>query len=349
MKKIIILLLAIGLLTGLGIYTSKLLSEKGSSDEYLAAFNFEIKDTASINKVIITEASGREISLIRQGKSWVKENGDCIQQEMMFNVLDAAYNIRFKGYVPENSMKMVINRITTLGKKVQFFVNGSWSKTWYIGDATPDHHGSFMLVESAEGGKSDLPVIAEIKNLNGIIDPRFVADPLQWQCSQIMAYQMNEISAVTVNYSERAERNFEVRSINNKYYVKFNGKQLTTLDTNMVVRYLQNFKKIHFESGNYELDNRQIDSLKKSTPFCKLTINTFKGEKKLFKLYRAAADNSDLNTDDYGEKVPYDVNRFWCVLPNGDVVKCQYFVFNPLIMGNVYFDPERYERLNQNR
>lgn len=349
MKKIIILLLSVGLFTGLGIYSYQLINKKGSSDEYLAAFNFEIKDTASVDKVIITEASGREISLIRTGKTWTKENGECIQQEMMLNVLEAAYNIRFKGYVPENSMKMVINRITTLGKKVQFFVNGSWSKTWYIGDATPDHHGSFMLVESAEGGKSDLPVIAEIKNLNGIVDPRFVADPLQWQCSQIISYDKEEIASVSVQFPDHHERNFEVRDIKNKYYVKFNGKYVTSLDTSMVVRYLQNFKKVHFESGNYELDNQQIDSLKKSTPYCVLKIHAKNGEKKQFNLYRSAADNSEMNMDDFGEKVPYDVNRFWCFLPNGQVVKCQYFVFNPLIMGHVYFDPDRYTRMNQNR
>jgi hypothetical protein len=27
----------------------------------------------------------------------------------------------------------------------------------------------------------------------------------------------------------------------------------------------------------------------------------------------------------------------WCELPNGDLVKCQYFTFNPLILGHVYF------------
>jgi hypothetical protein len=205
-----------------------------------------------------------------------------------------------------------------------------------------------MLVESAEGGKSDLPVIAEIKNLNGIVDPRFVADPLQWQCSQIMSYKMNDITSVTVNFPDNPDRNFDVRTIKNQYYVKFNGKQLTTLDTNMVVRYLQNFKKVHYETANYELDNRQVDSLKKTTPFCRLTIQT-KKEKKTFVMYRAASDGSDLNLDDFGERIPFDTNRFWCVLPDGIVVKCQYFVFNPLIMGHVYFDPERYTRVNQSR
>jgi hypothetical protein len=31
------------------------------------------------------------------------------------------------------------------------------------------------------------------------------------------------------------------------------------------------------------------------------------------------------------------MNSFWCILPNGQLVKCQYFVFNPLLLGHVYF------------
>jgi len=32
-----------------------------------------------------------------------------------------------------------------------------------------------------------------------------------------------------------------------------------------------------------------------------------------------------------------DMNKFWCQLPSGELVKCQYFTFNPLILGHVYF------------
>jgi hypothetical protein len=32
-----------------------------------------------------------------------------------------------------------------------------------------------------------------------------------------------------------------------------------------------------------------------------------------------------------------DRDRFWCELPSGEIVKCQYFVFNPLFLGHIYF------------
>ncbi|TSJ39104.1 hypothetical protein [Fluviicola chungangensis] len=341
MKRIIIIILGIALLVGLGIFTSQLISKKGKSDEQLAAFNFEIKDTASVNKIIITEPNGMEMTLVRNGSTWTDDKGQCVQPVLVFNILEALYNVRFKGYIPENSMKTVINRISTLGIKVQYFQNDNWSKTWYIGGSTSDHHGTYMLIESAEAGKSDLPVIAEIKGMKGIIEPRFFADPRKWQCSGIFAYQMEEIAEVNVKFTGRPDRSFEVRKIKKDYLVKFGGKYLTSLDTNMVYRYLLNFKRINFENPNYELNDKQLDSLKRSTPFCELKIRTTKGEKKKLRMFRIKA-TGDPEVDDFGDQATYDINRFWCELPDGQVVKCQYFVFNPLIMGHIYFNPNRY-------
>lgn len=341
MKRIIIIILGVALLVGLGIFTSQLISKKGKSDEQLAAFNFEIKDTASVNKIIITEPNGMEMTLVRNGSTWTDDKGQCVQPVLVFNILEALYNVRFKGYIPENSMKTVINRISTLGIKVQYFQNDSWSKTWYIGGSTADHHGTYMLIESAEAGKSDLPVIAEIKGMKGIIEPRFFADPRKWQCSGIFAYQMEEIAEVNVKFTGRPDRSFEVRKIKKDYLVKFGGKYLTSLDTNMVYRYLLNFKRINFENPNYELSDKQLDSLKRSTPFCELKIRTTKGEKKKLRMFRIKA-TGDPEVDDFGDQATYDINRFWCELPDGQVVKCQYFVFNPLIMGHIYFNPNRY-------
>ncbi|AEA44394.1 hypothetical protein [Fluviicola taffensis] len=343
MKRIIIIILGVGLLVGLGIYTSQLISKKGTSDENLAAFNFDIKDTASVDKIIITEPNGMEMTLLRSGTTWTDEKGQCVQSAQVFNILDALYNVRFKGYIPENGVKLVINRMATIGIKVQYFQHGDWSKTWYIGGSTSDHHGTFMLVESEEAGKSDLPVIAEIKGLKGIIEPRFFADSRRWQCSGIFAYQMSEIAEVNVKFPDRKDRNFEVRKIKDDYLVKFGGKYLTSLDTNMVYRYLLNYKRINFENPNFELTNKQIDSLKKTKPFCELNLRTVKNEKKKLRMFRIQATSTgESEVDDFGDKATYDVNKFWCELPNGEIVKCQYFVFNPIIMGHIYFNPNRY-------
>ena len=32
-----------------------------------------------------------------------------------------------------------------------------------------------------------------------------------------------------------------------------------------------------------------------------------------------------------------DADHFWVELPSGQIVKCQYHVFNPLLLGHIYF------------
>jgi hypothetical protein len=104
----------------------------------------------------------------------------------------------------------------------------------------------------------------------------------------------------------------------------------------MVIRYLNNYKKIHYEFVNYELSEKQVDSIKRTKPFCVLTLKETTGKSNMLKMYRMKGDG-EVEVNDFGDSVDFDANRFWCVLPSGDIVKCQYFVFNPLIMGHIYF------------
>jgi len=339
MKRLIYLCIGLLVIAGLGYLTYTLTTASGKSDPKVAALNFEIKDTASVDRIIITEPSGAEIELIRHADNWTDKDGNCIQQAPVANILEAAVNVRFKGYVPDNSVKTVTNRMATIGTAVKFYQNGEWLKTWYIGSSTPDHYGTYMLVESAETGKSDLPVIAEIKGLQGIIGPRFFADRRRWACTEIFSLEINEIASVNVKHLDHPERSFRVDKMGNRFSVTSNGKPFPAIDTNLVLRYLHNYKLVHFTAINSDLTAKQVDSVKRSIPFCELTLKTTKGKSTKLGLFRRKSDPGfEEGSDQYGEVVPFDASHFWCLLPDGELVKAQYYVFNPLIMGDIYFN-----------
>jgi hypothetical protein len=337
MKRLIYLFGGVILLGVLGYVAYDLSTSAGTSDPKIAALDFDIKDTAAIDKIIITEPNGAEIELTRHGQTWSDKDGGCIEQTPVHNILDAAYNVRFKGYIPDKAIKTVENRMATIGTKVQYFIDGDWVKTWYIGSSTPDHYGTYMLVESADNGKSDLPVITEIKGMKGIISPRFFADYRRWMCTNIFSYDLKQIEKVSVRFTETPQRNFEVQQKNRRFRVTTNGKAFPAIDTAMVYRYLLNYKKIHFESPNYELTEKQLDSVKRSKPFCTLSV-TAAGKTTKLKLFRKKSMSGKTDVNDFGEEADYDINHFWCLLPNEQIVQCQYFVFNPLIMGHIYFN-----------
>jgi hypothetical protein len=332
-KNSIVLIVGIIVLIALGWFTNKLIQGDSSSDSQF--IDFAIQDTNKVDKIIITDAFSNKMELLRTGKEWTDGMGGCVTQANVHFILEAFSKITFKGYLPEKAQKKFTELMATSHTKVEIFEGGEWTKTWYIGPAAQDHLGQIMLLESEADGKSDFPVMMSIKGMYGIIEPRFFADPRKWICTNIFKLDIEEIASVDVKFPNEAYRNFNVSQKKMNYNVTQQGKKLTSVDTSNIFRYLQNFRKVHFELANYELNKKQCDSLKKSKPFCVLTLKETKGKSTKLKMFRIVTEEPQRN--EFGESVNMDMNKLWCELPNGELVKCQYFTFNPLILGHVYF------------
>ncbi len=333
MKKIIILVVALAVLGGLGWYASSLMSQKGQSDTEL--IDFAIANAEEVDRVIISDPYAHSFELRKKNGVWTDKDGNCVQQESAEHIIDAIRNIEFKGYLPDNSHEQYTTLMSTSSTKVEIFVNEQWSKTWYIGPSAPDHLGQVMLLDSDEFGKSAHPVLMKIKGMNGIIEPRFFADPRKWSCTGIFNLDLNEIAMVDVKFNDEPERSFSVKKDGANMEVRQQGKILQGLDTANIFRYLNNYQKIHYNLANYELDARGLDSLKRSTPFAVLTVKETNGNATSLRLFRITA----LLDGERGPATIRDMDRdkLWCELPTGEVVKCQYFVFNPLLLGHLYF------------
>ena len=338
MKKIITLIVSVAALCVLGWYVMNLIKNKGKSDTEL--IEFAIEDVESINKVIITEPSGRTFEIVKNDSVWTDKNGGCIQQEGVGFILDAFTKIEFKGYLPEAALKKSKIQIASQHIKVEIFQNGEWLKTWYIGPSSQDHYGQVMQLDSRDEGTSDFPVIMKIKGTHGIISPRFYGDARKWMCTNIFSLDVDEISKVEVNYISEPARSFSVEKNGADMKVFQQGEQLQNVDTAMIFRYLNNYKKIHFNKPNYVLNPLQIDSLKRTTPFAELRVDETNGNSTLIKCFRIKTKMQQKSAISI-----YDINQdhFWAELPSGQIVKCQYFVFNPLLFGHVYFPMDESE------
>lgn len=333
MKKIVILSSLVVVLIILGWFAFDLSRKDGVTDsEYI---EFAVKDTNTVSKIIISDAFSNTFTLVRKGNEWTDKDGGCIMQSSAHYILEALGNISLKGYLSDKSHKQFVKLMSASHTKVEIFQDGEWTKTWYIGPSAQDHNGQIMLLETAENGKSASPVMMQIKGMTGIIEPRFFADPRKWACTNIFELEMEEIASVDIKYPTEPKRNFNLKANGNRFALTQNGKKIPGVDTLNIYRYLQGYKKIHFELANYELSKKQCDSLKKTKPFCVLSIKEKKGSSTKLRMFKIASKEAQRN--EFGEMENMDMNKFWCQLPNGELVKCQYFVFNPLIMGYVFF------------
>ena len=331
-KKGLILALFIILLACLSWFALNLKDNEGASDA--RAFNFKIEDTTTVSKIIITDAFGQQFTLIKRNNSWTDLKGGCVSKTNVSLILEAFHKIEFKGYLPQKSEKRFTELMASSHIKVEIFQDGEWTKTWYMGPASPDHYGQIMLLETANEGKSASPVMMKLAGMNGLIDPRFFADARQWACTEIMALQIEDIKSVKAKFYDEPYRSFELQKKGRRFQVTQNGQPLTSLDTTNVYRYLQGYQKIHFEQMNFSLSDKQVDSVKKSKPFCMLAVKT-NNERISLSMFRIKS--KEVQRNEFGELVNMDMNSFWCQLPDGALVRCQYFVFNPLILGHVFF------------
>jgi hypothetical protein len=334
MKKIIILVLSIVILSLLGFITYRTIKSSGKSDVNLLEFG--IADTSKVDKIVITDAFSNKITLKREGKLWTDAQGGCISQNNIQLILQAFKNIEFKGYLPEKSLKKFTTIMTAQNVKVEIFTEGEWDKTWYIGPASQDHYGQIMLLETANDGKSKSPVIMKLKDLRGIIEPRFFADKRKWVCTKIFELKQSQIASVEVQNLDKPQRSFKIDNSSTTPKVLSAGKPLTNIDTMMVFRYLQNFKKIHYNLANYELTKKQVDSLKLTKPFSILTLREKNGTTTKLRMFKIKAKEPQKN--EFAEVMTADdMDNFWCEINGKDLVKCQFFVFNPILIGEAYF------------
>jgi hypothetical protein len=297
--------------------------------------DFAIKDTSKVTKIIITDPFQKTYQIEKRKGIWQDENGGCITQAYAHNILSVAKNIEFKGYLSKNSHENFTVKMSASHTKVEYYVDNKWHKTWYIGPSAPDHYGQIMLLDSKEDGKSTEPVMMKVKGVNGIIEPNFFADSRKWICTNIFRVPLESISSVVVKNHYDSTRSFEVKYQNDGFEVSTNGIRLPSVDTANVYRYLHNYKKIHFDIANYILSESECDSLKATEPFAEITLDEKSGKQTHLRLFRIKADEPQRN--EFGELVNMDMNKFWCALPSGEIVKCQYHVFNPLLFGHIYF------------
>jgi hypothetical protein len=333
MRKLIVLIAFLILVITLGFYAKSLVENQGKSDTEL--IEFAVKDTSSVDKIIISDAYSNTIELVRSEKKWTDASGECVTQENVHFILDALKNIEFKAYLAKEAQANFNKKLVTQHTKVEIFQNGEWVKTWYIGPPSQDHYGQIMLLDSKEAGKSDIPVMMSIRGVKGIIEPRFFADKRSWKCTNIFAVPLDKIAKVDVKIMTDPRLSFSVTKVGSILSVFQAGKKLENADNSMTFRYLQNYKKIHYDLANFELSKRQVDSVKHTKPFSTISLYETTGKKTHLRLFTLKSNETSKN--EYGEVLNIDLNKFWCELPNGELVKCQYFVFDPLLKGHLYF------------
>ncbi len=339
MKKNIILLITLLLL---GIFAWIVYSkQKNSTIASNELSNFAIEDTASVNKIIITDQQGKRAKLERiPGNKLWKLNDNYFAREDAVNLLLKTFNrIRIRGNVSDASRDNMMKLLVTSSKKVEIYTGGDQpEKIYYVGSATPDHTGTHMILEIPGIGRSEDPFITHMEGFTGFLTTRFFTSEMEWRYTGIFEYPSLDFKRVRIVNHILPSESFEVKYTGGNNIQLFDGyvaetgnfsNQELTFDTSAVKQFLLLFKKVHVESYNTLLDQSQTNTILTSPPSFTISVEENNGSLNSIDLFLRPA--TTVTYDENGNVNPWDVGYYWAKTKDNELAIAQSYNFGPLI------------------
>ncbi len=337
-KILILLLLVLAVVAAYYYFNSK----SGTIGEQEGAkSDFAIADTTSIDKIFIADAQGKTVTLTKINKVWMVDNKYVARPDNIRLLIKTFGRIAVKSPVPKAAFNNIVKSIATGAIKVEIYQGKDLpSKTYYVGGATLDHKGTYMLLET-DGVKSTVPFIMHIPGFYGYLTTRFFTEPKQWRDAVVFKYSPQEIKSIEVNYFETPEESFTITNSDNKFTLTNVGstKIIKNVDNTLLNEYVSRYQKIYYEMIDEESSKEKIDSTIASPPYFSIEVKDFKGGSNKIVGYHMPNFRKILDKD--GNEFLFDVDRMYGYLNNELFTYIQFATFDQLRLPKTYFIKKR--------
>ncbi|MCB2221893.1 MAG: DUF4340 domain-containing protein [Bacteroidetes bacterium] len=310
---------------------------------------FAVKDTASITKVFLADKKNRSVLLKKVGTGeWTVNDNYKARMSGIRLLLETMKNLAAKYPVPNKAHNIVISQLAAQSIKVEvyqevyrinlfdrikLFPHEKLTKTYYVGGATADNMGTFMLMEGA-----DVPFVVHLLGFRGFVAPRYSTFEKDWRDHVVFKTKLYDIQEVIVENPENPSESFKV--INGDDHIQLisliDNQPVKRYDTLRVLNFLTAFNDIRYEALLDDMDPERVDSITSSTPKDIVTLIDESGDTTSIKTFFKANDNR--LEDIEGNVYVYDVDRLYALVNDDrDFVLIQYYVFDKVLHSLSYF------------
>lgn len=302
--------------------------------------DFAIQDTASVNRIFIAEKTGGTADLRRTPTGWTV-NGMPAKDFQVDLLLKTFKRVELKAPVPKSMESNVLRVMAGTAKKVEIYQGGKKpSKIWWVGGSTPDHYGTFMVLEIPGKGRSSVPYEMGMAAFTGVLNTRFHTVIDDWRSSRVTYYpKLSEVSKVEVEVPTEPDLGYRIQFGGGDDLALFNtAGQAVPMDTIRVQDAMLALRLGSFEGFERDLSPSAKDSVLGSTPWYVLNITSttgvqrvpfwrkdpYPGERDMeFNLLTEDVDRMYALVDDTAFVV---VQRFWW-----DRVACPITALEPMV------------------
>ena len=231
--------------------------------------------------------------------------------------------------------------INWFGGKLKLFPREKKTATYFVGHETQDMMGTYML---RDGDKE--PLVVYIPGFRGILNTRFIADPIAWRSHRIMDVAVKSIDEVSLEITGEPQESFVVKRRGEGFELIAGGLLVEGFDTVRVAQMLASFTKLNFDEYASAVPQAELDTTFRHAPKAILRVKEVNGREHEVKTYVKYANPDDLQTiADTSMYNTFDLNRLYAVVDNRDTVLIQYYTFDNILQPASFFTGREMRRI----
>tara|TARA_R110002096_G_scaffold136909_8_gene289880 strand:+ start:17524 stop:18558 length:1035 start_codon:yes stop_codon:yes gene_type:complete len=296
--------------------------------------DFAIEDTASVDKIFMSQPNGKKLLLARaEDGVWMVNNKFPARKDAVDLILTTLHDIKVSGPVSTETFEHVVKRLASGSTKVEFYKgNEKPEKVWYVGDPTASRYGTYMLLEK-DKRKSKNPYITHLLMERGSLNSRFFLDPILWKDRVVLKLNPEKIKSIEVKHFYDTATSFRIKQPQLGQFTIENlkTKEVKQLNNEIAVTYLKRFESIYYEYIDVKTKKEELDSIYTSIPRHEVTILSENG-----KTYKVQSFNMPVAKEATleGKPINYHPERMYCFsseLGNETHPIVQNLTFDPLV------------------
>jgi len=243
------------------------------------------------------------------------------------NLLDAIASVQVKSPVPKSAFETATKHLATRSIKVEIYAKDEKVKTYYVGPATPDNLGTYMILEN-----SSVPFITHKPGFNGYLTVRYFVDEQEWRDVSLFSIPINSFYSLQVSYPQNPLSSYTIirKSARDYQLLNYQNETISAFDTLLAKETVIGILKAKVDIWTYDMPQSRIDSLNRATALAHITIKTIKGETYTLDLHRMP--NIKKYVDNSGNALPYDPDIMYGIYNKNTSALCQYFTFDPILL-----------------
>lgn len=292
--------------------------------------DFAIADTASVDRIFIVERNGSTADLRRTPAGWTVNGMPA--KDFQVNLLLRTFKlVELRSPVPKSMEPNVLRVMAGTARKVEIYQGGQKpSKIWWVGGASADHYGTYMVLEIPGKGRSSVPFQMGMAAFTGVLNTRFHANIDDWRSSRVTYYpRLSEVSKVQVEIPLRPGDGFSITYGGSDALALFDAHgQAVPMDTAQVQDLMLALRAGSFERFERSLSPEAVDSVISSTPWYVLSITSNQGVQRV-PFWRKAPRPGELDLD--FEPVTEDRDRLYAMVNDTSFVVVQRYWWDRVV------------------